>query len=146
MDIIDALLGEHAVLYAMFDHIEQSRGSRGVGEVNLMARSLVSTLVPHAQMEEALVFKPLDAQMGPGGPVTVMRSEHEEIEGLIHSAVADAQPDSAMGKLLKATALARNHFAKEEQILFPLARQTLSVTVLQQGLRQWADTRKVMVM
>ncbi len=112
-------------------------------EARRMAQSLVLTLVPHAQVEESLIFKPLEGHMGPGGPVAVMRQEHAEIEGLIDAAGKEAASPQTMTRLLNAIAIARGHFGKEEQILFPITRQALGAAALELAGRQWADVRKV---
>jgi hemerythrin-like domain-containing protein len=47
--------------------------------------------------------------------------------------------------LLHAIQTARAHFAKEEQVLFPMAVQMLEANALKQLGAKWAEMRKVMI-
>jgi len=84
---------------------------------------LTSALEGHAQLEEELLFKNLELHIGPTGPLAVMRAEHNQIEHSLES-LPDAQSlGQAQDLLQKVIAVARNHFAKEEQILYPMIDQ-----------------------
>ncbi|NIN68730.1 MAG: hypothetical protein GTO63_29295 [Anaerolineae bacterium] len=47
--------------------------------------------------------------------------------------------------LLHVIQVAREHFAKEEQILYPIAEQVLDTDTLTQLGRQWAERRGVVI-
>jgi len=81
MILTEALLGEHAVFYAQFDHLVQT--VPGVGDLTIIQAQtalIASALATHAQLEEDLLFKALDPHLGEMGPLAVMRMEHQEIE------------------------------------------------------------------
>ena len=142
MNITDALLGEHAVFYALFTHLEQSLpAADSLILVNSQAAMLASGLASHANLEEDLLFKTLERQMGPGGPLAVMRMEHEEIEQSLERLSGVKELDQARELLSYVVSTAREHFAKEENILFPLASQTLSPETLSILGDQWAAIR-----
>jgi len=144
MKITDAFLGEHAVFYAQFDHMEQTIPvADSLEQVKTQGLMLTSALKGHAQLEEELLFKNLELHIGPTGPLAVMRAEHNQIEQSLES-LPDAQSlGQAQDLLLKVIAVARNHFAKEEQILYRLALQTLSTEILSDLGTQWAEQRAV---
>ena len=118
---------------------------------------LTTDLIAHARREDDVFFPAVEAAVGePFGPTTVMRSEHAEIHagadrfrdtlrelnevqhpaivagGQELRALVERAPDAKAlvtlaGPLL---ALIDDHFAKEEQVLFPMSRQLLSPAAL----------------
>lgn len=144
MKITDAFLGEHAVFYAQFNHMEKTLpDADSLQQVKTQGAMLASALAGHAQLEEELLFKTLEPHIGPGGPLAVMRLEHENIESSLDQ-IPHVQ-ELAHGKdlLLNVIMVARPHFAKEEQILYPLANQTLSTELAFELGRKWAERRAV---
>lgn len=146
MKITDAFLAEHAMLYAQFDYLQQATpAAANLAVVHSQAATMTATLASHAHLEDELLFTTLDAQMGPMGPVAVMRMEHDQIEALLEQVLA-AQELAAAQRLMQQTLqLARIHFAKEEQVLFPMAQQVLDERTLTQLAGQWAQRRGVPV-
>jgi iron-sulfur cluster repair protein YtfE (RIC family) len=140
VNITDAFLGEHAMLYTQFEHIEEAAPVAGtLTVVQSLAASLTATLAGHAYLEDELLFSAL----GPIGPVAVMRMEHDQIEGLLDQISVTQDLRQAQGLLQQALQVARSHFAKEEQVLFPLAEQMLDQSVLVDLAAQWAERRGV---
>ena len=85
MKITDALLGEHGVFYSQFEYMERALPEsddpdRLNVEVSLLSASLVAALETHARLEDELLFDALEVQVGPIGPLVMMRQEHQEIE------------------------------------------------------------------
>lgn len=144
MKITDAFLAEHAMLYAQFDYLQQATpAAANLAVVHSQAATMTATLASHAHLEDELLFTALDAQMGPMGPVAVMRMEHDQIEALLEQVLA-AQDLAAAQRLMQQTLqLVRIHFAKEEQVLFPMAQQVLDERTLTQLAGQWAQRRGV---
>ncbi|HRI56547.1 MAG TPA: hemerythrin domain-containing protein [Anaerolineae bacterium] len=144
MKITDAFLAEHAMLYAQFDYLQQATpAAANLAVVHSQAATMTATLASHAHLEDELLFTALDAQMGPMGPVAVMRMEHDQIEALLEQVLV-AQELAAAQRLMQQTLqLARIHFAKEEQVLFPMAQQVLDERTLTQLAGQWAQRRGV---
>jgi len=144
MRITDALLGEHGVFYAQFDHLEQAvPAAETLAQVKDQAALLAAALKPHANLENDLLFAALEPHLGPMGPLAVMRMEHDEIEGTLARVQEVKDLAGAQDLALHAIQVARDHFAKEEQVLFPMAQQVLSAEALAQLGAQWAEQRQV---
>ena len=139
--ITDALLGEHGVIYRLLEHLT-SRPFNSAEEARIQAAQLAAGLATHAQIEDDLLFVALEGPLGPnGGPLAVMRAEHAEVEGTLErlAQVEDVQEAEALAGHL--VAVAREHFAKEEEVLFPMAEQLLGEEVLRSLGEQWAARR-----
>lgn len=144
MKITDAFLGEHAQLYAQFDYLQQATpAAESLAVAQSLAAGLTATLASHAHLEDELLFSALDRHLGPMGPLAVMRMEHEQIEGLLDQIPTAQELGQAQGLLQHAVQVAHTHFAKEEQILFPLAEQVLGGETLTGLAAQWGQRRGV---
>ncbi len=127
------------------------------------SRVMQGDLLAHAHREDAVLFEAVEEALGGEfAPIQVMRQEHREIHGnadlfrdtlrelqevehpAIESGVArlQSQLDSGAGaQALRATgaellAMLDAHFGKEEDILFPIARQELSAAVMRDLARR----------
>ena len=144
MRMTDALRGEHGVFYAMFDHLEQSIDQTASLEaIRSQAAQLAAALVPHARLENDVLFSRAEAELGSGGPIAVMRAEHDQIEGILSSVGAAADVVDARRRVRQTMALAREHFRKEEVVLFPLIEERVPASVLAQLGARWAEARGV---
>ena len=95
-------------------------------------------------LEEELLFVHLEPHLGTqGGPLAVMRAEHDEIKGGLSQLPQLQNLDEAQNLLLHIIAVAREHFAKEERILYQMAEQTLGEEKLTQLGSEWARQRNV---
>jgi iron-sulfur cluster repair protein YtfE (RIC family) len=139
MKATEALLGEHGTFYLLFDHLEGA----AAGDCRAGAALLAAALIPHAQFENERLFPALEARIGPEGPLAVMRAEHDEIEGTLRSLAALTDPAEAQRRLRHAIAVARDHFRKEEMVLFPLAERALGAAALERLGAEWAAARGV---
>jgi DNA-binding SARP family transcriptional activator len=127
------------------------------------AQMMTTDLIAHARREDDIFFVAVELAMGGTfGPTTVMRSEHAEIhagadrfestlrelQDIQHPAIVDGgarlhemvQGGAGPGELL---AIARplldlidDHFAKEEQVLFPMSRTLLDAASLRKIAEQ----------
>jgi len=144
MKVTEALLGEHGVFYVQFDHLEQTLPAvTSLDWVKAQAALIQSAISTHAQLEDELLFSAMDHHLGQGGPVAVMRMEHEEIEGTLNAIPEIQNVETICSRLLGAIQVARQHFMKEEQVLFPLADQVLGFEQLQDLGERWAERRRV---
>jgi len=143
MKITDALYGEHGAIYALFAHCEASAGSWELADMLLAGRLVESALLSHAAIEDELLFCALDARLPGGGPVVVMRADHEAIDRYLAGLREAEDESSARRDLMHALELARDHFAKEEQVLFPLAENLLGSAELERLADAWAARRGV---
>lgn len=124
-----ALLGEHAVIYRLLSHIEQSAAGWDHATLLTIGATLKSALAEHAHVEDQMLFDRLAPLIGEDGPLAVMREEHSVIEGCLERLPSSETTDVARGLLREVVSTARAHFAKEEQVLFPLAEQQLGETL-----------------
>lgn len=143
MKITDALYGEHGPLYALLAHCEGSAAQWELADLMLAGRTLEAALLSHAAVEDELLFHALEARMPAGGPVAVMRSEHEEIDACLAALREASDEATARRSLLRMVLVAREHFAKEEQVLFPIAEDLLGDAELARLGGEWAARRGV---
>jgi len=142
--ITDALLGEHGAFYAQFDRLEETLPhTTSAAEVREQAALLAAALVTHAKLEDTLLFDRMRAAGADEGLLSTMESEHAEIAGLLTRAQGSQDASVAREDLLEAVALAREHFAKEERLAFPLADSALGPVVLAELGARWSERRDV---
>jgi hemerythrin-like domain-containing protein len=123
--ITDALCGEHAVLYSLFDHLEQTL-KNNYQVAPALSAIFTAAVVSYAHLEDELLFTALDPHLGQMGPLQVVRMEHSEIEHLLEVLLPQAKDADGVARLLlQAINIARLHFNKEEQVLFVMAQQVL---------------------
>jgi hemerythrin-like domain-containing protein len=146
MKITDALLGEHAVLYELFDYMRDTAlESDDVQEVRAAVAVLERLLLAHARIEEELLFPRLEPYLGQMGPLAVMRDEHREIDNLLDAAGQESDLGALRSLIGRLLALAHSHFQKEEQVLFAMARRFLDDATLTEIGDRWAESRNVTV-
>jgi len=144
MKITDALYGEHGPLYALLAHCESSAPSWEHADLMLAGRAVEAALLSHAEVEDDLLFRAVETRMPPGGPAEVMRAEHEEIDATLAALRASTDEVAARNAILRVVHLARDHFSKEEQVLFPIAEEILGATELERLGSEWAARRGVL--
>ena len=146
MIITEFLLGEHGLFYTQFDHVEKTVAAASTLElVKSRVALLQEALLTHATLEDELLFSALDPHLSQKGPLSVMRMEHDEIENTLAKVQQSPNLAKAQKLALHALQVAREHFAKEERVLFPLAHQTLDEKTLAQLGVQWAQRRGVII-
>ena len=88
---------------------------------------LRTVLIPHAQVEERVLYAALDSVLGTHGYATAtMVLDHRAIARLTVelAALAPGEPQAFQRKALAVAALVENHFAQEEDFVLPnLARK-----------------------
>ncbi len=143
MNIIPALLGEHAVIYALLNKIERKKQEWNPDETRLAVVVLASALESHAVLEEDLLFKELEPHLGLGsGPLGVMLADHEQIEAIL-ARLALASAEEVEPLVTRLIAMTREHFDKEESVLFGLAEKHLATELLEKLGTLWAQGRSV---
>lgn len=141
MLITDALFGEHGVFYLLLQHIEQSlpASDSAAAMQNRMA-AFFFALEAHSQLEDELLFTALEPRLGlQGGPLVVMRMEHDQITALIENLGSAASAEEGRALAAQLIRVVRGHFQKEEQVLFRMARQLLSEEELSSLGASWAQ-------
>lgn len=147
MNITEALLGEHGVFYAQFDHLEHVLSDASLGEVKAQGLLLESGLEGHADIEDDILLEAIEAKLGTDtGPTVPFREEHDKIRQILARLPMINDVDEAREIMLRAIDTARDHFRKEEQMLFPLAEEELDTDTLTELGAQWATQRRVQIL
>ena len=144
--LIDALLGEHGVFYALFDQIEAvTATATSVVQIQEATVVLSAVVLPHANLEEKLLLPALETHMGTTGPLAVMRTEHDEIKTALRQIEEVRDLEDGADCVARALSLLRDHCQKEEEVLFSVARQVLDdATQIRLG-KTWAEARRVTI-
>jgi len=147
MKLTDALLGEHGAFYVLFDQIEEIAATESALAQLRGATTVLGAMVySHATLKEQLLFSALEPHLGKDdGPLAVMYDEHKEMENMLGNMEEVADLDQAILWIPEALGAARNHFQKEEQVLFPMAQSVLGDETLSRLGRAWAETRGVTI-
>jgi hemerythrin-like domain-containing protein len=146
MKITDALLGEHAVMYELFESLrETAKTSNDVQEILAAVSVLDRLILSHSQIEEDLLFPRLEPHLGEMGPLAVMRSEHRGIEDLLTAAKQETDVGALKSVIHQFLDLAYAHFKKEEGVLFGMVQQFLDEAALSDLGDEWAARRNVTI-
>lgn len=153
-DPLDTLADEHATLLGVLAEMERhaQRLPDGAPNVRFWRRALhfhaeFNDKLHHAR-EEALLFPALEAAgLSPGtGPTAMLRAEHERCRhwrARIEQALAADDRARLQASTFGFLEFERQHILKENQILFPLARQLLqpsAVAMLQSAFATLEDS------
>jgi regulator of cell morphogenesis and NO signaling len=112
MDLIQELLDDHTRLRDALRDLAKTYDPE-------RAASFAADIGAHARLEDELLFRELERELpAHGGPLAVMRAEHEEIEAL--TGALTAGDPRAVERLER---VAADHFLKEENVLFAFARR-----------------------
>jgi hemerythrin-like domain-containing protein len=124
--ITQALVMEHAVFRTVFKQIERAITKAGSAqEVKLLAAVVEGLLRDHAETEKSLAYSVLDHVLKEDGRLSRLHQDHHEIDGhfkRVHRATALAEARRLLKKALAAT---REHFRREEDIIFPFLERVL---------------------
>jgi hemerythrin-like domain-containing protein len=146
--VLAELMDEHLQLLSQLARLEElARGPGGAAsppfaEMEAIARRLEGA-EPHHQREEQVLFPAL-TERGLAGPPRMMEHEHVELRARKHrvrelaaqAAAGDpAAPASLRREALGLVAMLREHIHKEDEILYPMAFETIEASA-------WADMRR----
>ena len=138
--ITDALVGEHGPLYAQLDRLALvTEGS--VDAIRSCSELLAAGLASHAQLEDTLLFAALEQRTGRDSLLEGMYEDHEQVDALLTELAGVDDAGQARSLATRLVALARNHFAKEEKAVFPLAEQVLGEDELVRLGEEWEYRR-----
>jgi hemerythrin-like domain-containing protein len=147
MNLLHALLGEHAPLRHQLEALKLAAPRFGDAELRAAVLLVAEAVESHARLEDELLFDALAASGAmPRGPVEGMRAEHDQIVSLLGQLLAPAdtpgRPDPQR-TVLRLVETVRHHFAHEENVLFPLAAEHLGAARLEALGAEWAGRRAV---
>lgn len=160
MKAIDTLMAEHRLIERVLDALEAAtvRLERGEAVPPSFFASCADFVAGfadgcHHHKEEGLLFPALLAAGLPAenGPVAVMLAEHEQ--GRLHTRamraaaarLADGEEAASQDLVLAArayAALLRQHIAKEDQVLFPMAVDLLPASAQARLLSDFAQAEE----
>jgi len=142
MKITEILVAEHVVFHNLFDHIEKILPRlKTLAEVKSLAATLDALMRPHANTEDELLMGPLEHCLEQIGQSETFHEEHEEIDAQLGQVQKARGPKQARDLLLRAVLRSREHFDKEERIVFPLAEQLLKTKTLSSLGDEWLKRR-----
>ena len=144
MKLTDALRGEHAILYELFNGVRETlNDSEDVNVIRTAVAMLERNLRSHAAIEDEFLFPELDPHIGNLGPLEMMRTEHRGIDELLEAIRHENDVAAIKGLVVDLHELAFGHFQKEEMALFGMAEQFLSEEELTTLGEKWAAKRNV---
>lgn len=142
MKITEGLLGEHALSYAIFDQVEvTAENARSLAEIAAIGRVVAGAVASHMELEDEVLFPALIERGQSDGALDVLRAEHLEIELLNGAVSASTTLEEGRGVLLRLLYTLRDHFAKEERVLFPICERLLGDRELRDLGEDWARRR-----
>ena len=124
---IEELTADHQKILAELDKLEQNPE----GHAKEFLKFTESFAEPHHHKEEEVLFPALEKKGKPrdGGPIGMMLSEHETKRGLVKE-LRKATEEGNDGKIkenaLAIVSLLRDHISKEDNILYPCAKDFLN--------------------
>lgn len=126
----DMLIVEHRRCDDLFAEAEAAAQEGDQERTELLFGRLEMGMERHFTIEEEGFFQEVDQRMGlmGGGPVAVMRDEHQQMRGMLRR-MAGALAESNLEDFLAASDtmiyLMEQHNMKEEEMLYPMAEEVL---------------------
>ena len=143
MKITDVLRAEHAVFHNLFDHIETTVPRlKTLAEVKGLATLVDRVMAPHSKTEDDLFIEPLEHCFDQIGQNETFHAEHRQIEEMLAGVHKTKTLKNAKKILLSAMNASRQHFNKEERIVFPMAERVLKAKTLIKLGQQWLRQRE----
>jgi len=128
--IVEFLGSDHRACDDLFVSAENAVALKGWANARSLFERFESAMAHHFAMEEAVLFPAFEARTGMSmGPTQVMRSEHEQMRGLIRDmaqALAGSDQDNYLGQSETLNMLMQQHNLKEENMLYPMSDQVLA--------------------
>jgi hemerythrin-like domain-containing protein len=142
MKITDILRAEHTVFHHLFDHIEASAPRlKSLAEVKSLATLADKIMAPHSKTEDDLFIEPLAHCFEQIGQNETFHEEHVIIQQTFARVLKAREIATAKKLLLQAITASREHFDKEERIVFPLAERILKAKTLTDLGNEWMKRR-----
>lgn len=144
MKITEILMAEHAVFHNLFDHLERTAPRlKTLGELKAAAAVLETLVRAHSNTEDELFVAPLEHCLEQIGQCETFHEEHEEIDEVLSEVQRTKRVGLARKRLAQAVLACREHFDKEERIVFPLAESTLKCNTLEALGAAWMKRREM---
>lgn len=128
--ISDLFAQDHTHCDELFADAEAAAAKKDWAAASRLFAEFRAAMDRHLAAEEEALFPAFENRTGMrAGPTQVMRSEHEQMRGLMEqmqSAVERQSDTSYLGLSETLLMLMRQHNMKEEQILYPMTDQALA--------------------
>src|SRR5512143_553507 len=128
--ILDFLGSDHRACDDLFASAESAAAQRSWDSARTLFGRFQAAMEHHLSMEETVLFPAFEARTGDSmGPTQVMRTEHEQMRGLMRdlaSAAAAGDQQGFLGLSETLNMLMQQHNLKEENMLYPMSDQVLS--------------------
>ena len=139
--ITDTLIMEHAAFCAVFDQIEKVYARlKSAHEVKLLATLVEGLLSGHGETEKHLAYAALDHVLEESGTLNQLHQDHQEIDDHFRRVHGANELIEAQRLLKKALAATREHFRREEKIIFPFLERVLQPETLGALGETWRHT------
>jgi hemerythrin-like domain-containing protein len=134
-DIEESLSGffeqDHRDCDARWVDVEELLDASDIEAARVAWQKYEASMQRHIAMEEEVIFPAFDAKsgMGGGGPVAVMKMEHQQMRGLLEQigeAIEAGKGQLALDIGDTLLMLIQQHNVKEEGMLYPMAENLLS--------------------
>jgi hemerythrin-like domain-containing protein len=140
--LTEVLRDEHQEVYALLNELEDMTSYAGELKIleNAMA-ILMAEVGLHATLEEKLLFPALRPHTGTTELFAELQADHQEFRHALEQ-IADAEDvKQALNAIPEILDMARRHFQKEDEVLYPLAEELLGDEILCQLGETWAAER-----
>lgn len=105
--------------------MEEAENACGTPRAQEALAAFSEAMAHHLEIEERVLFPEFAQRAGPGGPLVVMREEHDAIRSLL--AEGHGAKDAACRGLFDTlTVLVSQHHLKEENVLYPMSDSLLA--------------------
>jgi hemerythrin-like domain-containing protein len=146
MKITQILMAEHVVFHNLFDYIEQTAPHlKSPAEIKSLSATLEVLMRAHAHTEDELLVEPLEHCLAQIGQNETFHEEHDEIDARLAEVQKARGAKSARELLLRAVLRSREHFDKEERIVFPLAERVMKAKTLSGLGEEWMKRREAVL-
>jgi hemerythrin-like domain-containing protein len=154
MNILDGLLGEHAALLTVFEHLEQNAPHMDLERLHEAGLLLERVVMAHSIAEDRFLFDAvpniLDESAQAAEPraagglrdaLLAMRAEHKQLAHEFDELRATGSEPAARGSLRRVVDAIREHFEVEERVLFRVAATQITPTKLEELGSAWKRHR-----
>ena len=122
---------DHRDCDARWVDVEELLDTEDIETAQIAWQKYNASMCRHLAMEEEVLFPAFDAKSGMagGGPVAVMKTEHQQMRGLLEQigeAIEAGKAVQAMDIGDTLLMLIQQHNVKEESMLYPMAENLLS--------------------
>ena len=129
--LADFFAQDHRDCDARWADVEELLDTADIDTARIAWQKYDASMKRHFAMEEEVLFPAFDARSGMagGGPVAVMKMEHQQMRGLldqIGDAIESENAEEAMDIGDTLLMLIQQHNVKEEGMLYPMAENMLA--------------------